>query len=104
MEPVARTIRRAEISASGFQLDASVVADTFRVSPAEIMAHIREGRMTTRCEAGVDEDEGRHRLTFFLGNRQARFVVDASGAVLQSSCVDLGDRPRGRGGLSAGAK
>jgi len=81
-----------------------VVADTFRVSPAEVMAHIRDGRMTTRCEAGVDEDEGRHRLTFFLGNRQARFVIDASGQVLQSACIDFGDRPRGRRGPPAGGK
>jgi hypothetical protein len=96
--------RRAEISASGFQLEASVVADTFRVSPAEIMAHIRDGRMTTRCEAGVDEDQGRHRLTFFLGNRQARFVIDASGQVLHSACIDFGDRARGRRGPQVGGK
>ncbi len=97
-------VRRAEISASGFQLEASVVADTFRVSPAEIMAHIRDGRMTTRCETGIDEDRGRHRLTFFLGNRQARFVIDASGQVLHSSCIDFGERPLPRRGRAAGAK
>ncbi len=87
-------VRRAEISASGFQLEASVVADTFRVSPAEVMAHIRDGRMTTRCEAGVDEDEGRHRLTFFLGNRRVRLVVDDAGRVIENAAVDFGDRPQ----------
>lgn len=85
--------RRAEISASGFQLDAALVADAFRLSPEEIMAGIRDGRLTTLCERGLDEDRGRHRLTFFLGNRRARFVVDDSGRVLQSSCVPRGDRP-----------
>ena len=57
-------IKRAEISASGFQLEADVVAAALRVGPDEIMAHIRDGSLTTRCEKGVDKDLGRHRLTF----------------------------------------
>ena len=85
--------RRAEISASGYQLEAAVVADVFRISPREVMSHIREGRLTTLCEQGVDDDLGRHRLTFYLGNRHARFVIDEDGRVLHSSCVDFGDRP-----------
>ena len=88
--------RRAEISASGYQLEAEVVAGAFRISPQEIMSHIRDGRLTTLCERGVDEDHGRHRLTFYLGNRQARFVIDEDGRVLHSSCVDFGDRSLAR--------
>lgn len=92
-------VRRVEISASGFQLEAHVVAAALRVGPDEVMARIRDGSLTTRCERGVDEDLGRHRLTFFLGSRQARFVIDDSGQVLHSSCIDFGDRAlfRGRG-------
>lgn len=85
--------RRASISASGFELDASVVAAVFRISPEEIMSRIRDGKLTTQCERGIDEDKGRHRLTFFLANRQARFVIDDTGTVLHSSCIDFGDRP-----------
>jgi hypothetical protein len=92
-------VKRAEISASGFQLEADLVADVLRVGPEAVISHIRDGSMTTRCEKGIDEDRGRHRLTFFLGNRQARFVIDDSGRILHSSCVDFGDRtlPRMRG-------
>ncbi len=85
--------RRASISASGFEFDAGLVASAFRISPEEIMSRIRDGRLTTQCEKGIDEDQGRHRLTFFLASRQARFVIDDTGTVLHSSCVDFGDRP-----------
>lgn len=94
-------VRHAEVSASGFQLDADVVAAVLRVGPDEVMAHIRDGTLTTRCEKGVDKDAGRHRLTFLFGNKQARFVIDDAGRILQSSCVDFGDgdRPRAPGAV-----
>lgn len=85
--------RCASISASGFELDAAIVAAVFRISPEEIMSRIRDGKLTTQCEKGIDEDQGRHRLTFFLASRQARFVINNSGTILHSSCIDFGDRP-----------
>lgn len=97
--------RRASISASGFELDAAIVAAVFRISPEEIMSRIRDGKLTTLCEKGIDEDQGRHRLTFFLASRQARFVIDDTGTVLHSFCVDFGDRqlPRRRGATAGKA-
>jgi Family of unknown function (DUF6522) len=92
-------VRSAKISAFGFQLEADLIAAVLRVRPEEVVAHIRDGSLTTRCEKGIDEDEGRHRLTFFLRNRQARLVIDDSGQVLHSSCIDFGNKalPRARG-------
>lgn len=97
--------RRATILTSGFELDAAVVAAVFRISPEEIMSRIRDGTLTTQCEKGIDEDQGRHRLTFYLASRQARFVIDETGTVLHSSRIDFGDRllPRRRRGDAAKA-
>jgi hypothetical protein len=89
-------VSRVEVSESGFSLGADVVAAVLRVGPDKVMAHIRDGTLTTRCEKGVDKDAGRHRLTFLLGKKQARLVIDDAGRILQSSCVDLDDLGRAR--------
>jgi hypothetical protein len=54
---------------------------------------LRNGAITSRCERGIGEDEGRFRLTFFHAGRRLRLVVDADGRILQRSRIDYGDRP-----------
>lgn len=42
-----------------------------------------QAKITSRCERGVDEDAGTHRLTFYHGVRRLRLVVDDAGAVIE---------------------
>jgi len=71
-----------ERNSEGFVIDASLLADAFGLSQEEIQARMRAGTITSRCEAGVDEDAGRWRLTFHHGSRACRFIVDAGGHIL----------------------
>ena len=74
------------------RIDATLVAADLGISPTLILARIREGRITSRCERGLGEDAGRFRLTFFHGNRSVRLVVDDAGSVLERSSADVGER------------
>ena len=75
-------------------VDAAVVAAALRISPDALRAALHSGTVTSRCEAGVDEDAGRFRLTFFSTNRRLRLIVDANGRVLQQSSADYSRGPR----------
>lgn len=88
-----------EFEVDGIQVDATLVAEGLRVDPSLVQAHMREGKITTLCERGIDDDEGRHRLTFFSESRRFRILVDKEGNMLQRSAVDFGDR-----GLPASAR
>ncbi|SES07436.1 hypothetical protein SAMN04490244_105209 [Tranquillimonas rosea] len=96
----------------GFVVDAEVVGDAFGIEPEAVPEKMRSGRITSRCEKGVDEDEGRWRLTFFSGGRALRLIVDAKGTILSRSTfpahpprtgpLDLTDLPRSPGGSGSG--
>ncbi|WP_193175294.1 DUF6522 family protein [Oricola nitratireducens] len=83
-----------EHKAGDFVIDAALLADAFRLSQDEIKTRMRNGTITSRCDAGVDEDAGRWRLTFHHGNRACRFIIDEEGAVLQKATFPI--RPRQR--------
>lgn len=83
-----------QAKAGDFVIDAALLADTFRLSQDEIKARTRKGAITSRCEAGIDEDAGRWRLTFHHGNRACRFIIDEEGTVLQKATFPI--RPRKR--------
>jgi hypothetical protein len=74
------------------RIDATLVAADLDIPPTLILARIREGRITSRCERGLGEDTGRFRLTFFHGNRSVRLVVDDAGNVLERSSANVGER------------
>ncbi len=84
---------RVELEDGGFQVDARVLGQDLRLDPAAVRTLLREGRITGRCERGEDADAGRHRLTFFYGNRRLRLIVDAAGNILRRSTIDFGERP-----------
>ncbi len=73
---------RIERTADGFVVAAEVVAEAFHLPPAEIRERMRDGRITSRCETGVDEDAGRWRLTFYHGDRACRITVDAADTIV----------------------
>ncbi len=68
-----------------FSVDADIVAQGLGIDPADVLAAMRQGRITSLCERGVEEDAGRSRLTFFHGTRRLRLVIDEDGKILERS-------------------
>jgi len=87
------TMKALEFEDGAIQVDATIVAKGLGMAPANFMELLRQGRITSLCEKGIDADSGRHRLTFFAGNRRFRLVVEESGVIVQRSTIDFGDRP-----------
>lgn len=94
---------RIEWDADALSVDATLIAGPLRTTPETVLALIRAGVITTRCERGVDEDVGRFRLSFRLGARRLQLLVDSGGNVLGQSVVTLKARRsvRAGGGSSA---
>lgn len=87
--------------ADALSVDATLIAGPLRTTPETVLALIRAGVITTRCERGVDEDVGRFRLSFRLGARRLQLLVDSGGNVLGQSVVTLkAGRPVRAGGGS----
>lgn len=82
-----------ERKAGDFVVEARLLADSFTLSENEIKALMRNGAIASRCEAGVDEDAGRWRLTFRHGECACRFIVDEAGAVLKRTTFPVKARP-----------
>lgn len=88
-----------EFEDGGIQVDAAVVAEGLKIDPSLVQTRMREGKITTLCERGIDDDDGRHRLTFFSESRRLRLLIDEKGNILHRSAIDFGDR-----GLPASAR
>lgn len=73
------------VSADGFVVDAAFLGSVFGVAPDVIRMEMRDGRITSRCETGIDEDAGTSRLTFYRAGRALRLVVDGEGTILKRS-------------------
>lgn len=84
---------QVEISDTGILVDATLLGEILAVAPQEIPALMRERAITSLCESGAVEDEGRYRLSFFYRNRRARLTIDPSGRVLRRSVIDFGEAP-----------
>jgi hypothetical protein len=82
-----------EIEDGTVQIDATIVAEALGITPPLLMELMRQGKVTSLSEHGIDEDAGNHRLTFFYDNRRLRLVVNDAGRVVQRSVIDFGDRP-----------
>ncbi|MDR5651072.1 DUF6522 family protein [Ruixingdingia sedimenti] len=76
----------------GFTVEAGVLGAAFGLDPAEVPDLLRAGRITSRCEAGVEADLGRWRLTFFHAGRALRLTVDDGGQILSRSLYDTPGR------------
>ena len=75
------------------EVPAELVAEGLGVSLQQMPTLMRAGTITGRCESGVDDDAGRHRLTFFCGGRRFRLIIDGEGRVIRRTAIDFGDRP-----------
>ncbi|AMN48183.1 hypothetical protein ACG33_13965 [Steroidobacter denitrificans] len=76
-----------EFNDGAFTVDAAVIAEGFALAPMLVQRRMREGKLTSRCERGMDEDAGRYRLTFFYNQRRFHLVVDERGAILERSAT-----------------
>lgn len=77
-------------------IDACVIAEGLKLESDAIQKLMQQGRVTSLCERGTGEDEGRYRLTFFFGNRRFSLVVDEAGGIIFRHSVDYGDLPMPR--------
>ena len=82
-----------EFCEGDIQVDAKLIAEGLGTDLSCIQAAMREGKITSRYERGVAEDEGRIRLTFFTEHCRLRLVIDESGSVIQRSTIDFSGRP-----------
>jgi uncharacterized protein DUF6522 len=90
--PRAFIMTDVEIQKDGFQIDATLLAEEFGLEPSSVPDLLRNGAITSLCERGTGEDEGRHRLTFFHDGRRLRLIVDGTGRILLRTCIDFGER------------
>jgi hypothetical protein len=72
-------------------VDAAVLGTLLGLPAAEVPALMREGAITSLCERGEGEDEGRYRLSFFYRNRRARLHLDDAGCILRRGVIDFGE-------------
>lgn len=91
--PRALTESAIELSDNAFVVDAALIGELLDLPAETVPVLMREGRITSACERGVDEHNGEFRLTFFHRNRRARLSTDLAGRILRRSVVDFGDRP-----------
>ena len=84
---------KIEIQNGALEIDASVVAQGLGLEPPVVRTLMREGKITSLCERGIEEDAGRYRLTFFYTSRRLRILVDETGNIIQHTLIDFGDRP-----------
>jgi hypothetical protein len=82
-----------EFDDGAVRIDATIVANGLGITAALLLERMRDGRITSLCEKGVDEDSGRFRLTFFSENCRLSLVVDDSGTIIQRSAIDFGGLP-----------
>ena len=78
---------------SGFVVPAVLLAQAFGMTEDRIRQAMRDGSLTSICEAGVDTDAGRWRLTFRHADRACRFTVDDAGTILSTSRFPVRARP-----------
>ncbi|MBV6418044.1 MAG: hypothetical protein CMLOHMNK_02824 [Steroidobacteraceae bacterium] len=75
-------LAKVEFDGESFSVDAALVARGFGVTPVLLRSLMRRGKIVSRCERGMGEDAGKHRLTFLYGVRRLRLLVDDAGNVI----------------------
>ena len=75
------------------EVDATIIAKGMGVRPEQVLEQMRSGSISARCEKGVDEDDGRYRLTFLSRSRRLQLIVESSGKILQRNAIDFGKLP-----------
>ncbi|WP_417470196.1 DUF6522 family protein [Maricaulis sp.] len=81
------------ITAGDFTVDADLLAAAFGLDQAAVKAKMQAGEITSLCEAGMDTDAGRFRLSFRHQTRVLKLILDTDGAVLSKS-MEITGRPK----------
>lgn len=81
-----------DVSAEGFVVDATLLADAFNLPASKIRAQMNDGGITSLSEKGEGEDAGRWRLTFYCGARALRLTVDEKGTILGKATFPVQNR------------
>ena len=84
---------RIEFGNGEVLVDAAVIARGLKLEPEAVQELMREGRITSLCERGIGEDDGRYRLTFFSAHCRFRLIVNETGGIVQRLGINFGDRP-----------
>ncbi|MFT6580463.1 MAG: hypothetical protein ACJAU6_000892 [Alphaproteobacteria bacterium] len=63
-------------------VDVEFVAPDLGLTPEEFMTEMEAGRVFQTAEKGIDDDEGRMRLTFRHRAKETRFVIDENGQIV----------------------
>src|ERR1700730_2177532 len=89
-------MHEVEIQDGVIQVDASIIGKDLGLEPCEVQRLMREGKLTSYCERGIDEDDGHYRLAFFHGGRRLRLIIDGAGRIIRRSLVYFGAKTRPR--------
>lgn len=71
-------------------IDALDLGPLLGIAPAQVQPLMRAGKITSRLETGVQEDEGRYRLTFTYANKRVRLSCDSAGNVSSTVRTPIG--------------
>ena len=74
-----------EPTKNGFQIDAADLAPLLGLAPQDLQRLMRNGKITSLCEQGRDENAGRHRVTFRHGATHVRLTLNTQGEVLEQT-------------------
>lgn len=73
-------------------VDARAIAVGLGLEAAQVPELMRQAKITSLHEKGLDDHAGRHRVTFFHSDRNFQLVLDESGNVMERSTA-TGDVP-----------
>ena len=83
---------KVERNGADFVVPATLLAEAFGMTENEVREVMRDGTLTSICEAGVGSDAGRWRLTFRHANLACRYTVDQAGTILSTSRFPVRER------------
>ena len=87
------------VDGEDFVVEAEELSRAFGVDPPEVIRWLREGILTSRCERGIGEHEGCHRLIFSHERRVLRLTVGDDGRVLSRAFFTRPPARAGKPGL-----
>jgi hypothetical protein len=73
-------------------IDAHDLGPLLDLAPSAVPKVMRDGKITSRFEKGMDDDAGRVRLTFFYAGRRVRLTCSDDGTVLSTTRTPAGGR------------
>ena len=71
------------------EIDAGYLAPKLGLSPQQLIEEMRRGIVYGLVETGVDEDEGRTRLTFRYRARVWSVVLEPNGTIVETSQLSI---------------